>query len=423
MQNAAQDPYAYWGVGYFAKTALIDWAAIGKRYTEFENGTIGEIAPNAFPKYTINTLAGPGIQGDSLISSTDSVGFEVVCPTCAASYSGTTRQFFTVYDTSGKELINGVTGETSQGLPRGQSKLLLKPGKNRYGFAINGFIPKPAEPGKSSINWVDFRWISITNAKAKVNISPDPLLGETGKTYLFTAITSIPVADAVFDWIVTNANDSVVFSSFSKTAPTVQVPFPIGGAYSVKVRLFNADKSVQMDSSKVTATIETKGAKSFTFTWQGKHSYAFNLPYSCTISGTITGLDGNSIDSIFMYDFNPGTIHIYMPMFGNKKFRLQASISSMLLKTVVDSTPVGEPRWRYSITSPAKNRITTSRLEPYFYAQSSTVDLERTGDGDVVFDPYWAYKFETFDTLGVVVKTDTGLTTAAISAVIAIEGY
>lgn len=422
MQNAAQDPYAYWGVGYFAKTALIDWAAIGKRYAELEKGTIGTVAPNAFPADTVKTFDGQKVVGDSLTSFTDSVGIEVLCPTCAASYSNSTRQPYNIYDTTGLLLADYKTGETSQGLPRGKTKFLLKPGRHRYGFAISGLIPIPGQAGSASINWLNFRWVTINNAKPKVKISPDAVLGETGKTYTFTATPTVNVPDAIYDWTVTNAKDSVIFSSLSKPNNSIQVPFVAWGVYSVKVRLYNADKSLKLDSTTAKVEIETKGAKSFSFTWKGKLLYSFDLPYSITLSGTVTGLDGNTIDSVFMYDFNPGVVHVYMPMFGNKKFQVQASISATLLKTVIDSTPKGEQRWRYSITSPAKNRITTSRLNPYYYAQSSSVDLTYTGDGDVIFEPYWSYKMETFDSLGAVVKTDTGLTSTTVSGVIQLEG-
>jgi len=71
--HAKDDPKNYPFISYHAKSALINWNKIGKRWREFENGTIGKIAPNEFPDYQIQINKTTNLLTDGFVSNNDTL--------------------------------------------------------------------------------------------------------------------------------------------------------------------------------------------------------------------------------------------------------------------------------------------------------------------------------------------------------------
>lgn len=405
-QNAAADPRAYWGIGYFAKSALVDWAAIGKRYTEFEKGTIGTVAPNAFPAYTVESPDWPGWKGDTLLGRMDSVVLEVKCPGCGTSYSNSGHQYFEVFDTTGQKLADMDLGSVTQGLPRGQVRIPVPKTLRRFGLAIEGLSPITGQAGKATRDWLDFRWITL--ADSKLSLSPDSSGPDKGSLQVFSARRLGGVQGATMEWVVRNTKDSLLRKVTSTGKDTLQIRFENNGRHWVRVRLREPGAADWTDSALAVVDVQTKGMKSFSFSWKrrGSSSWPYEA-YSCALTGSVEGLDGNAIDSVFMYSYDPGTIHIYMSKYGGR-FRLQASLATSMDKAAEDTTYADGSKMRFSTGTPIHHRITTDGVTPYHYAQSDAVDLDRSGDGGVYWDAYMSDKLEQFDNKGVLVKTDTG---------------
>ncbi len=238
-QNANEaDDHPYWGIGYYAKTSMVDWDKIGSRWTQFLNGTIGN---DRFPKYILWVYDGSGYAlGDTLITDADTLIVSCISAACAKCYAGTNYlQNLSIYDSNGTLLT---TTNTS-----GLDTLYLSPGTAVYGFAMSGGTPH------AIFGFIDFRWITIVNSTLTIN--PVNLNGTTDSTYLFTASsTSLPV-QAVYQWAVTDSLNTVVDSSTKTNVNTFSVQFPKAGTFTVFVNLYDTDTTKIVGRVKTTATI------------------------------------------------------------------------------------------------------------------------------------------------------------------------
>ncbi len=225
--NEPATPFPY--VTYYAKTAYIEWDKIGKRYGEIFDNTIGTIAPNTFPPYTIwvKDIIKDLELKDGLNVTNDTLKTYVDCPT---SISGVVQ--------NGKRLISmNVFGEdglikskqigpvvTNWGLSIGNN-VKLAPGSNKLGYEIIGWNPS-AHYANSTENiplFIDFKWINVYYTK--LEISPNPIISMPGKEIALTAKSfgSAP-KNAKYVWNfgdgtadVSVTNDSIVKYKYSKT--------------------------------------------------------------------------------------------------------------------------------------------------------------------------------------------------------------
>jgi hypothetical protein len=205
-------------IGYFGKTAYIEWDRIGKRYAEF-------------PPYTIwvNGKTDQELK-DGFSTNSDTLRCIIECPTAEKSNPKNGKKLipFDIYDKDGNKIDNWEV-EIFGGY------IILKPGLNKIGFYIyarkNGVVNSE---GNFKDLFVDFKWFNVYYSKLSIN--PNPIVGEPGEDIKITAMTEgTAPKDAKYVWNfgdgskeVTVKNDSIVNHKFSKE-----------GDYTVTVELYN----------------------------------------------------------------------------------------------------------------------------------------------------------------------------------------
>lgn len=152
-------------ISYFAKTAYIDWEQLGKRWKEVENQTIGSIAPNAFPSYTIWDEKGFEVTNE-MILGTDSLNVKVISPDAELFYNDKNIHVIGlhVYDQNGKMV--GIENNKNYNV-----KVKLKEGSNVFGFYVFGWRKSAKyKNGKYIDQFVDFKWLNITYTKPTMKV-------------------------------------------------------------------------------------------------------------------------------------------------------------------------------------------------------------------------------------------------------------
>jgi hypothetical protein len=238
-------------IGYFGKTAYIEWPQIGKRYSELLNNTIGTIAPNIFPPYTIWVKDGAGYElKDGLNISKDTLRTIVICPTAEVSYTVANQKLIgsIVFDLNGKQInVNE---------PNSQIRVILKPGINKLGYYIDGWrLSSTYTNGTYKSRFVDFKWINVNYVPLKV--TADQAKGEPAKEVKFTAMTNgAAPKSAKYVWNfgdgttpVTKTNDSTVVHTFAKV-----------GTYSIKTELFDNTSGLKITETTVSYEVAVANA-------------------------------------------------------------------------------------------------------------------------------------------------------------------
>jgi hypothetical protein len=222
--NAASSPIMFDEIGYFAKTASINWSQISRRWTEFEAGTVGS---DRFPEYELflNSTAGLSLTNNMNVDTKD---IDVVCKStgCEKYISFTDNlQEFEIYDVTGK-FISSATQANG-----GVARIKLKDGKNELGFYIKG-------KKDVSAYYVDFKWININYTT--LYIQPDPLKGIANTDYTFYGRTngSLP-ANSKFEWDFGDNTPKVIKNNDSTAIHKYEYP----GDYIITLKLTdNAEK-------------------------------------------------------------------------------------------------------------------------------------------------------------------------------------
>lgn len=127
-QNANElGDHPYTGIGYFAKSSLIDWNKIGSRWKELENATIGN---DRFPKYRLwvtDDEGGHELEPSEVVNA-DSVIVQVQWNSGATD----NKISMTVYDNKGKK-VAPESQYTRSSVPE---TIPLKAGENILGFHV-----------------------------------------------------------------------------------------------------------------------------------------------------------------------------------------------------------------------------------------------------------------------------------------------
>jgi hypothetical protein len=232
-QNAdeiADKPYT--AVGYRGVSSLIGWEEIGSRWREMEEGSIGAVAPHAFPSYTIresyNTEESPV---DSVIlTGRDTLDLLVRCPACDSGYGTTDAQPFRIFDNNGTYIATTDLAAMPEN-NRGIIRLILRADTTKLGlYALGSFKTSPPVVKRES-KFLDFRWITVL--KRQVRISPAPLSGEPGKTYALTAAHAL----SAVEYFIWNFGDGSV--EIQTTESTVSHTWESGGDYSVRLTAYD----------------------------------------------------------------------------------------------------------------------------------------------------------------------------------------
>ena len=223
-------------IGYFGKTSYIDWGQIGKRWTEFENKTIGN---TSFPEYQLKVRNdGDKDLLDQHITDKDTLKLYCRCP-LADGFPGTDHYMFVqIFDEKGIKISDTV--DEYKGIPI----VLLKNGLNKIGIYMRAGVD-----GKW--RYLDFKWIRIT--RHSLIIEPNPLNGIWNAEYTFTARTS-----------GTAPNPYKMIWNFGDTSPEVTVEndstvkhiFTTQKTFEVKASLYNKD-NIKLAEAKSTAVISS----------------------------------------------------------------------------------------------------------------------------------------------------------------------
>jgi hypothetical protein len=202
---------------YAAKSTLIDWNRIPTRWTEFKNGTIGK---DRFPEYKIYYRV--GTNPSKYLAENDVINSKKV--QFGADFNGTLAGVQIYRD--GKKLSFDSAGNFE-----------LIGGKNNLGFAINKEV-------NGKLKYVDFIYINvICNG---LTVSPNPLNGETGKEYIFSANLDSPLAGVKYEWYVNNELKQ------SSTQSTFKTAFSAAGNYTVSAWAGSSGTELGKDEAKVT---------------------------------------------------------------------------------------------------------------------------------------------------------------------------
>jgi hypothetical protein len=172
--NAGSSPILFDQIAYFGKTANIEWSPISNRWTEFQNGTIGN---DRFPRYTLWVEDGSGYElKDGLNTDADTLIFHCKSTDCAQQITGTDHY-------QGVDVYNDKGALISKKGSLGKRIIVLAPGQNKLGVYVKGAINNSLE------NYVDFKWINVTKESNAITIPPTKITnyysspGEMEPTY------------------------------------------------------------------------------------------------------------------------------------------------------------------------------------------------------------------------------------------------
>jgi hypothetical protein len=269
--NATSHPYNF--VNYYAKSAYIEWNKIGKRFEELVNNTIGTVAPNIFPAYTIWNKSGAGSElQDGTTVTKDTLHTIIISPTIGLHYlvSGQKLTGCYVYNQNGARIDRQEGVSDAKTSLKSGLYVILKPGINKLGYYIVGWDSKALDNnGKYLDNFIDFKWMTINYLYLK--ISADQTKGETNKEVKFIARTNgTAPKSAKYVW---NFGDGT--SSYTKITDSTAVhTFVNEGTFNIKVELFDnstnsktTETSINYEVIEVTVPVlSTTTASSITST-------------------------------------------------------------------------------------------------------------------------------------------------------------
>lgn len=251
MQNANEnDPTPYTGIGYEAVTAIIEWDKITQRYAQVLDSTIGNVAPNTFPAYTI-WVKGETKQEleNNFISEKDTFRCYVECPTAEVSFTvdGKKRITHQMFDGNGKMIA--VYEDNAE------NYTLLKPGINKIGFYVigwkNGYLESSE---KHQPLFIDFKWFDVYYSTLKID--PDPIMGDPKEQIEIKVINEGTTPENVsYVWNFGDDTKEVTV----KNNNTVKHSFANAGSYDVSVSMYDNKTNTLAGFAQAEAQIGSAG--------------------------------------------------------------------------------------------------------------------------------------------------------------------
>jgi len=236
--NGRASSYSYKYITWNAKTALVDWPQMGKRYKELSDSTIGNIAPNTFPEYIIRaTGKSDKLLTNNFTTENDTLTIAIEDLATGHSYNIDGKWYFTfdAYDEDGKKIDIDKNNL--------QDKIKLNPGLNKIGIYIHVKYP-------DAYGYVDFKWFNVYYSK--LTIDPNPIVGEPDEKIDITALSQgTAPANVKYIWNfgdktkeVTVKNDSTVTHTFDKE-----------GDYTVTVDMYDNSNGKLVGHAEAEANI------------------------------------------------------------------------------------------------------------------------------------------------------------------------
>ncbi len=248
---------------YFGTSSLVDFNTIAARWSEFEEGTIGN---DLFPSYTVMT--------------TDSNGNPVELEDGFTTNSSIIEISI---DAGTQDCANYVYREEKLLSPThpGGYDYTLEPGNNEFGIYV---------VGNKNGNWkyVDFKRINVKLQEYVLTITPDYVEGETGQTFTFAADTDVPLDNATYEWIVDGTSYGVGYDTIFVT------DFGAAGSHIIEVTLYVGGKAMQTAAAEVvipeeeetttTTTTTTTKTTTTTATLSQIEMLRKNIRMSCSVN-------------------------------------------------------------------------------------------------------------------------------------------
>lgn len=288
--NGHDSPNSYPFVTFYAKTAYIEWDKIGKRWGELVNNTVGTIAPNTFPAYTIMVKDNMNDfeLKDGMTVTKDTLRTYVECPTSIEAVTKNGKRIISseVYGNDGIiKSIQNVPGVTNWGLSTGLY-VKLTPGPNKLGYSIVGWNSKFLYNNSTERIplFIDFKWITVNFVSLK--ITPDQSKGVTANEGKFIANTNgTAPKSAKYVWnfgdgtaTVTKTNDSTTVHTYTKE-----------GTYIIKVELFDNSTSTKISETSISYEVVNllnilHNCKYVSISFSGDNYNTDGYPHYCVMS-------------------------------------------------------------------------------------------------------------------------------------------
>lgn len=240
-------PYPF--ITYYAKTAVVEWTKISKRWKEIADYKIGNVAPNIFPTYQLWSPDKGGFEiTDEIFIDADTLSIMVKIPGVEIGYSidGNRYGDVLIFDENGYKLLDK---ETSKIKIRVTEPSILK-----RGIYITGSreVAKYSN-GDYKPRFIDFKWITINFKQSKAKIIPNKMTGEPYTEYTWNMdVSDLPKESAYT--ILWRFSDNTLIKKEKENF--VKHSFASPGNYMIIANLYDKDlKLIKID----TATVEIKG--------------------------------------------------------------------------------------------------------------------------------------------------------------------
>ena len=388
-------------IGYFGKTTFIDWKHIGKRWDEVGKNTIGTVAPNIFPQYTLWVKDGAGYElKEGLVMIKDTLRINAISPTAEMFYKIQNQKLvgLTVFNEKGL-----IVGKGEEHTPA----TVLKPGANKLGIYIYGWREgHKYDNGEDIPLFIDFKWLTVNHIP--LSIDPNPLQGMPNIDHKLTA-RSKGAAPKTSKYIwdfgdgsskVTVLNDSTVKHNFTKE-----------GTFNVKVELYDsANKKLTDATSVAEISKNVVSTKSFSFNWVTKSVYTGGFTVNYGVSGTVNGLNGNKVLDIYSNKYVKGNVEVEFSEYGAFKINFNSSFTVSPSKR--DTTYTDGSSQTVSYNGKSGMKWMTQSFSPYtFFATSGGIFENSKSLGDISIWGYFEEKIEKFDKNKKLLETKTDMVT------------
>ena len=399
--DEASLPFPY--ISILAKSAMIEWDKIGKRYNELQDNTIGTVAPNTFPSYTmwVNDGAGYELKEGSIVTK-DTLITNTICPTAEVGYTIQNKKLIgmTVLDQNGNN-IDKATNEYT-------SIVKLKPGSNKLGFYVFGWRSSSKNTdGTYRDKFIDFKWLTINHIP--LSIDPNPLQGlpDTDHKLIARSKGSAPKSSKyIWDFgdgssKVTVLNDSTVAHTFTKE-----------GTFNVKVELYDNSANKKLNEATSVAEISKNvvSSKSFSFNWVTKSVYTGGFTVNYGVSGTVSGLNGNKVLDIYSNKYVKGNVEVEFSDYGAFKINFNSSFTVSPSKR--DTTYTDGTSQTVSYNGSSGMKWMTQSFSPYTFSATSGGTFENSKSfGSIDIWGYFEEKVEKFDKNKKLLETKTDMVT------------
>jgi hypothetical protein len=233
-QSAGDEPVIYNKIKYFGKSACYDWALMGQRWKEAEEGKSGDVY---FPGYKYEYRDADG--NWKVLESDLSIDADTIRIRGGLNNQGASPFYprMTIYDDKGNIKYN-INLDTDV-------LVNLSPGANIYGFYFSAVPPGGAN---TDLQYVDFKWLTIRN-QIPVFIEDNSVLFGSAPNKEFDIwvkhFSKLPVTQCRFEWDFGDGKKQTVTGDTA-----VKHTYTQNGAYTIKIKVFKTGVTDAISSAE-----------------------------------------------------------------------------------------------------------------------------------------------------------------------------